>query len=179
MSDSQLEPTVESQQVYQGRIVTLRVDTVRLPSGRLTTREIAEHSESVCMVPLDEQGNVLMVRQFRKPAGAELLEVPAGGVEPGEEPQAAALRELQEEIRFTAGTLRLLAEFWVTPGWSTEYMYVYLATGLQPASLSPDYDENISVERVPLAQVQEMIHEGQIKDGKSIAALLLALNLKN
>ena len=79
MSDSRLEPTVESKLVYQGRIVNLRVDTVRLPSGRLTTREIAEHSESVCMVPLDEQGNVLMVRQFRKPAEAELLEVPAGG----------------------------------------------------------------------------------------------------
>ena len=179
MSDSQLEPTVESKLVYQGRIVNLRVDTVRLPDGRLTTREIAEHSESVCMVPLDGQGNVLMVRQFRKPTEAELLEVPAGGVEPGEDPQAAVLRELQEEIGFTAGTLRWLAGFWVTPGWSTEYMHAYLATDLQPASLSPDYDENISVERVPLARVHEMIQEGQIKDGKSIAALLLALALKN
>ena len=179
MSDSQLEPTVESKMVYQGRIVNLRVDTVRLPDGRLTTREIAEHSESVCMVPLDEQGNVLMVRQFRKPVEAELLEIPAGGVEPGEDPQAAVLRELQEEIGFTAGTLRWLAGFWVTPGWSTEYMHVYLATDLQPASLSSDYDESISVERVPLARVHEMIQEGQIKDGKSIAALLLALALKN
>ena len=179
MSNSRLEPTVESKLVYQGRIVNLRVDTVRLPDGRLTTREIAEHSESVCMVPLDEQGNVLMVRQFRKPAEAELLEVPAGGVETGEDPQAAVLRELQEEIGFTAGTLRLLAGFWVTPGWSTEYMHVYLATDLLPASLSPDYDENISVERVPLPRVHEMIQDGQIKDGKSIAALLLALNLKN
>ena len=129
------------------------------------------------MVPLDEEGNVLMVRQFRKPAEAELLEVPAGGVEPGEAPQAAVLRELQEKIGFTAGTLRRLAGFWVTPGWSTEYMHVYLATGLQPASLSPDYDENISVERVPLPRVYEMIQEGLIKDGKSIAALLLALQL--
>ena len=179
MSDSQLEPTIESKLVYQGRIVNLRVDTVRLPSGRLTTREIAEHSESVCMVPLDEQGNVLMVRQFRKPAAAELLEVPAGGVETGEDPQTAALRELQEEIGFTAGTLRQLAGFWVTPGWSTEYMHVYLATDLQPASLTPDYDENISVERVPLSRVNEMIQEGQINDGKSIAALLMALNLEN
>ena len=179
MPDSELEPTVESKMVYEGRIVNLRVDTVRLPSGRLTTREIAEHSESVCMVPLDDQGNVLMVRQFRKPAAAELLEVPAGGVEPGEDPQAAALRELQEEIGFTAGTLRQLAGFWVTPGWSTEYMHVYLATGLQPATLSPDYDENISVERVPLSRVNEMIQEGQINDGKSIAALLMAQSLAN
>ena len=178
MSDSQLEPTVESKLVYQGRIVELRVDTVRLPNGRLTTREIAKHSESVCMVPLDEHGNVLMVRQFRKPAEAELLEVPAGGVEPGEDPEAAAIRELQEEIGFTAGTLQKLAEFWVTPGWSTEYMHGYLATDLRPARLSPDFDENISVERVPLPRVYEMILEGHIKDGKSITALLLALRLE-
>ena len=178
MSDSQLEPTVESKLVYQGRIVTLRVDTVRLANGRLTTREIAEHSESVCMVPLDEQGNVLMVRQYRKPPETQLLEVPAGGMEPGEDPQAAALRELQEEIGFTAGTLRQLPGFWVTPGWSTEYMHVYLATDLRPATLPPDYDEAIVVEQVPLHEVHEMIQEGLIKDGKSIAALLLALNLK-
>ena len=179
MLDAQSEPTVESKMVYQGRIVNLRVDTVRLPSGRLTTREIAEHSASVCMVPLDEDDNVLMVRQFRKPIEGDLLEVPAGGVELGEDPEAAVLRELQEEIGFTAGALRLLAGFWVTPGWSTEYMSAYLATGLSPASLSPDFDENISVERVPLAEVHQMILEGKIKDAKSIAALLLTLNLKN
>ena len=176
--DPQVEHTIESKRVYQGGIVNLRVDTVRLTSGRLTTREIAEHSASVCMVPLDQDDNVLMVRQFRKPIEGDLLEIPAGGVEPGEDPEAAALRELQEEVGFTAGTLLLLAGFWVTPGWSTEYMYAYLATGLTPASLSADYDENITVERVPLARVHEMIAEGLIKDAKSIAALLLTLNLK-
>ena len=145
----------------------------------MTTREIAEHSASVCMVPLDEQGNVLMVRQYRKPIESDLLEVPAGGIEPGEDPEDAVLRELQEEIGFTAGNVRLLAGFWVTPGWATEYMYAYLATDLRPANLPADFDENITVERVPLPNLHEMIRTGEIKDGKSIAALLLALNLKN
>lgn len=177
--EPRLEPTLESKLVYEGRIVNLRVDTIRLPSGRLTTREIAEHSASVCMVPLDEQGNVLMVRQYRKPIESDLLEVPAGGIEPGEDPEDAVLRELQEEIGFTAGNVRLLAGFWVTPGWATEYMYAYLATDLRPANLPADFDENITVERVPLPNLHEMIRTGEIKDGKSIAALLLALNLKN
>ena len=177
MSASQSEPTVESKLVFQGRIVNLRVDTVRLPTGRLTTREIAEHSDSVCMVPLDGQGNVLMVRQYRKPPEVQLLEVPAGGMEPGEEPQEAVLRELQEEIGFTAGTLRHLPGFWVAPGWSTEYMHVYLASDLSPAILAADEDEAISLDRVPLEHITEMIKKGEIRDGKSIAALLMALRI--
>lgn len=177
MDASQSEPTVESKLLYRGRIVNLRVDTVRLPSGRLATREIAEHAHCVCIVPLDAQGNVLLVRQYRKPAEAELLEIPAGGVEPGEVSQAAVLRELQEETGFTAGTLRHLSSFWMTPGWSTEYMHAYLATDLSPAHLAQDEDENISVVRVPLAQVPQMIQAGEIQDAKSIASLLLALRL--
>ena len=173
--EPQPEPTVESQVIYQGRILSLRVDTVRLAGGRLTTREIAEHSDSVCVVPVDEQGNVLLVRQYRKPVEDFLLEIPAGGVEPGEDPQETALRELQEEISYSAGNVQHLASFWVSPGWCTEYMHAYLATDLRPASLDPDYDEAITVERVPLANVSELIHSGEIRDGKSIASLLLAL----
>lgn len=175
MDISQSEPTVESKILYQGRIINLRVDTVRLPNGRLATREIAEHAHCVCIVPVDEQGNVLLVRQYRKPAEAELLEIPAGGVEEGEVSQEAVLRELQEETGFTAGTLRHLASFWMTPGWSTEYMHAYLATDLSPAHLAADDDENISVVRVPLARIPQMIEAGEIQDAKSIASLLLAL----
>jgi ADP-ribose pyrophosphatase len=177
MDASQSEPTVESKVLYRGRILNLRVDTVRLPNGRLTTREIVEHSHAVCIVPVDDRGNVLLVRQYRKPAEAALLEVPAGGVEAGEASQEAVLRELQEEVGLTAGTLRHLASFWVAPGWCTEYMHAYLATDLRPASLAADEDENIAVVTVPLARVMELIQSGEIQDAKSIAALLLALRV--
>ena len=169
------EPTVESKLVYEGRILDLRVDTVRLPSGRLTTREIAEHSDSVCMVPLDGEGNVLLVRQYRKSVESNLLEVPAGGIEENEAPEDAALRELQEEVGYTAGKIKRLAGFWVSPGWCTEFMHAYLATELSPAQLDADFDENITVIRVPLAQTMDLITSGEIKDGKSVASLLLAM----
>ncbi len=169
------EPTVESKLVYEGRILDLRVDTVRLPSGRLTTREIAEHSDSVCIVPLDSEGNVLLVRQYRKSVESNLLEVPAGGIEENEAPEDAVLRELQEEVGYTAGKITRLAGFWVSPGWCTEFMHAYLATELSPARLDADFDENITVIQVPLAQTIDLISSGEIQDGKSVASLLLAM----
>ncbi len=169
------EPTVESKLVYEGRILDLRVDTIRLPSGRLTTREIAEHSDSVCMVPLDSQGNVLLVRQYRKSVESNLLEVPAGGIDENEAPEDAAIRELQEEVGYTAGKISRLAGFWVSPGWCTEFMHAYLATELSPARLDADFDEDITVIRIPLAQTLDLITSGEIQDGKSVASLLLAM----
>ena len=173
MASSQSEPTVESKTIFQGRILNLRVDTVRVPSGRLTTREIAEHSASVCVVPIDHDGNVLLVKQYRKPVELELLEVVAGGVEDDETAEEAALRELQEEVGFTAGRLRHLSSSWVAPGWCTELMHIYLAEELSPASLPPDYDENISVVTVPFQKITDLIENKEIQDLKSIAALLL------
>ncbi len=177
MPDADLEPTIESNRVYEGRIVNLRVDTVRLPTGRVTTREIAEHGNSVCIVPIDSDGNVLLVRQYRKPAEDTLLEVPAGGMDPGELPRDSALRELQEEIGHTADDLRPLSSFWLAPGWCTEFMYAYIATGLRPAKLAADDDENITVERIPLGDVPMLIQSGQVKDAKSILSLVMTLNL--
>ena len=177
MSEPWTETTVESKVEFQGRIITLRVDRVRLPNGRFTTREIAEHSDSVCVVPVDENGNVLMVRQFRKPLEAQLLEVPAGGIEAGESPEGAAIRELQEEVGFTAGDIKRLSGFWLAPGWCTEYMYAYLARDLEPSRLPADDDESITVVPVPLDQVFSMMESGEIQDAKSIASLLLALRL--
>ena len=177
MAASDLEPTVESKTVFRGRILNLRVDTVRLSNGRLASREIAEHSSSICVVPIDEQDQVLLVRQYRKPAESQLLEVPAGGIEGEESPEDAVLRELQEEVGYTAGSLRRLSGFWVSPGWCTEYMHAYMATDLRPAILPPDEDEDISVERVPLGNILELIDSGEIRDGKSIASLLLVLRI--
>ena len=179
MEHTDPEPTIESKDIYQGRIIKLRVDTVQLPSGRTTTREIAEHEDAVCVVPIDENNNVLMVRQYRKAAQLNLLEVPAGGVEAGETPDETVLRELQEEVSVTSGSLRRLSGFWVSPGWATEFMHAYLATDLTPASLPADDDEYISVERVPLDSIPGLIESGEIQDSKSIAALLLALRVLN
>jgi ADP-ribose pyrophosphatase len=175
--DPLVETTVESKVVFQGKILNLRVDTVRLPSGRIATREIAEHSNSICVVPIDDNGNVVMVRQYRKPVEAALLEVPAGGVEEGEVSEETVQRELQEEVGYRAGKLQHLSSFWLAPGWCTEYMHAYLATDLTPAALDSDDDENILVEQVPLEQTLELIASGEIQDVKSIAALLLAVRL--
>jgi ADP-ribose pyrophosphatase len=177
MEHTDPEPTIESKDIYQGRIVNLRVDTVQLPSGRTTTREIVEHEDAVCVVPIDEDNNVLMVRQYRKAAQLNLLEVPAGGVEAGESPEETVLRELQEEVGVTSSSLRRLSGFWVSPGWATEFMHAYLATDLSPASLPADDDEYISVERVPLDSIPGLIDSGEIQDSKSIASLLLALRV--
>ena len=172
-----METTVESRVEFEGRILRVRVDKVRLPDGRVTSREIAEHGASVCIVPVDSQGNVLLVRQYRKPVEDQLLEVPAGGVEPGESPLEAAVRELQEEVGFAAREIQLLSSFWISPGWCTEFMSAYLATELEPASLPADYDENIAVVPVPLSEVEGLMRSGEIKDLKSIASLLLAVKL--
>jgi ADP-ribose pyrophosphatase len=175
-SSPQDEPSVDSRVAYEGRIVNLRVDTVRLPQGTLGTREIVEHVPCVCVVPLDDEDNVVMVRQYRKPAGELLLEVPAGGMDPGESPQDAAQRELREETGYVADELVHLSSFWTTPGFCTELMHAYVARGLRPGALGQDEDENIEVVRVPLSGAADLIRRGEIRDAKSIASLLLVLN---
>jgi len=172
--DSLSEDTIETKRIYEGSIINVRVDTVRLPNGNSARREVVEHSHAVCIVPIDDDGNVVLVRQYRKPAEEALLEVPAGGVEEGEVSEEAVLRELQEEIGYTAGKLVHLSSFWVAPGWATEFMHAYLATELTPSRLDPDEDENIQVVRVPFDEAVAMFKTGEIKDMKSVAAMLLA-----
>ena len=182
--DSLAELTIGTKRIYEGNIINVRVDTVRMPSGRDATREIVEHSHAVCIVPIDNEGNVVLVRQYRKPAEDALLEVPAGGVEDGEISEEAVLRELQEEIGYTADHLEHLSSFWVAPGWATEYMHAYLATGLRESRLEGDEDENIEVVRLRFNEAVSMLKTGEINDGKTIAALhlaqpLLDLEIKN
>ena len=151
---------------------------MRLSNGRLTQREIVEHGETICVVPLDDDDNVLLVEQYRKPAGQRLLEVPAGGIDEGEMPEEATLRELQEEVGFTARKLQHLTTFWLTPGFCTERMHAYLATELEPSSLEADDDEKIRVVPMPLGKVFGLIQDNAIRDAKSIAGLLLVLKLR-
>ncbi|PKB57521.1 MAG: hypothetical protein BZY73_02830 [SAR202 cluster bacterium Casp-Chloro-G3] len=163
--------------MFQGKILNLRVDTVRLPNGRVATREVAEHSNSVCIVPIDHNGDVVLVRQYRTPVKGALLELPAGGVEEGEVSEETVQRELQEEIGYRAGKLQHLSNFWLAPGWCDEYMHTYLATDLIESKLVGDDDENIVVERVSLDRALELIGNGEIEDVKSIAGLLLAMRV--
>jgi len=171
------ETTLDSRRIYDGKIFGVRVDTVRLSKGGTSQREIVEHGNSVVMVPVDKQGRVLLVRQYRKAPEKSLLEAPAGGLEEGEAPEDGALRELQEEIGFTAGRLQCMAGFWMTPGFCTEYMHAYIATDLSPSVLAPDFDENIEVVPVPLAEIPDLIRSGEIEDAKSIAALRMGLQI--
>ena len=117
-----------------------------------------------------------MVRQYRKPVEEFLLEIPAGGMDPGESPEGAAQRELQEETGYVAEELVHLSSFWTTPGFCTELMHAYVARGLRPGALTPDEDENIEVVRVPLSGAADLIRRGEIKDAKSIVSLLLVLD---
>ena len=168
------ERTLESRQVFQGKLIQVRVEQVGLPDGTTAQREIVDHPGAVCIVAVDDEWNVLMVRQYRKAVGASLLEVPAGTLESGEEPLECAERELREETGFAARTFKLLGEFWTAPGFTTERMHAFLATALRPDALPGDADERIEVERVPMSRAAEMARKGEIHDAKSIAALLMA-----
>ena len=171
------EPTLATATVYQGDLIRVRLDSVSLPNGREVTREIVDHPTSVCIVPVDADGSVLLVRQYRKAVESFLLEAPAGKMEPGEDPHATALRELQEEIGHTAGQLEPLGSFYVAPGWCTQTIHAYLARELVPARLDADEDEFIEVVRTPLADISALIADGTIRDAKSVASLLLAMRV--
>ncbi len=160
---------------FDGKIVRVRVDAVGLPGGRESTREVVEHAASVVIVPVDADGNVLLVRQFRYPVGHSLLEAPAGGVETGESPDDSAQRELQEETGYASRGLLALGGFWMSPGYCTEYMHAYLARELVPSQLNPDEDEDITVERVPIDRIKKLVRWGEIKDAKTVAALYMAM----
>ena len=169
------ERTLHTERIYQGRLVGLRVDTVELPSGRKTKREIVEHGGVAAIVAIDSENNVLLVRQYRKPVERVLLEIPAGGMEPGEDALVCARRELEEETGFSAERWEELGFFYTSPGFCTEQMHLYLATELRPAKNAADDDENIELVRVPLTSVPELIASGEVCDAKSIAGLLMAL----
>lgn len=163
---------MQSQRLYQGRAVALRVDTVKKASGKETTREVVEHSDCVAIVAIDAEDNVLLVRQFRHAVGKDLLEIPAGGIDPGEAPDAAVCRELREETGYVPNQIRRLGGFYSTPGYCTEYLHLYLATLLAPSPLVAEDTEDIEVVRVPSADVESLIASGKVCDAKSIAGLL-------
>ncbi len=172
------EETLSSRRIYRGRAVSLRVDTVKLASGRQTTREIVEHEECVAVVAVDDKDNILLVKQFRQPVEKELLEIVAGGIDHGEGPEDAVRREMREETGFLPRKVQRLGGFYSAPGYSNEYLYLYLATELVSSPLRAEDTESISLVRVPLNQVSGLIASGAIADAKSIAGLLAYLDYR-
>ena len=154
--------------------MNVRLDTITLESGKEIFREVIEYKAAVAIAPIDDDDNILLVRQYRHPTKEYLLEVPAGLIEEGENPDEAAMRELQEEVGYRSTNLRILGGFWSSPGFTDEYMYCYLARNLVKSSLPSDDDEDITVEKIPLSKIHQLIKLGEIQDAKTIAIILMA-----
>lgn len=166
--------TITRETVYHGRAFNVRRDEVKLPNKRSMHVDVIEHPGAVTILPVDDEGRILFVRQYRHAVGTQLLELPAGTLDPDEQPDACALREIREETGFAAGKIVKLGEFFLAPGYSTEYMLVYLATNLNHDPLPKDKDEFITLEAIPVKKAYELAMNGELMDGKSLAALLLA-----
>jgi ADP-ribose pyrophosphatase len=169
----ELPKILSSHKVFDGRVFKVTVDTVT--EGNLTyQRDVVHHPGSAVIVPVHDDGTVALVRQYRHPAVRYLLEVPAGTLANGERPEAGAARELEEELGLSAERLEKLSEFFVSPGFLEEKMWVYLATGLSQGTPQPDEDEVLDVVRLPIGDALEMITSGEIQDAKTIIGLMLA-----
>lgn len=177
MSDYE-EKVLASERVYEGRIINLRVDSVQLPDGKTGTREVVEYTGAVAIVPLNDQGEIFLVRQYRYAVGKTLLEIPAGKLEPGEDPETSAGRELLEETGYKASKLTRLISFFSTPGFTTEKLHLFLANGLSLKQQNLDHDEFIDVVKVSFERALEMIWTGEICDAKSVAGILAVQSLK-
>jgi ADP-ribose pyrophosphatase len=162
---------LESRVVFAGRRIQLRQERVLLPNQRQTELELIRHPGAAAILPLLESGEVILVRQYRYATGGWLLEVPAGTLEPGEDPAACAARELVEETGYQAATLQPLGWIWTTPGFTDERIWLYLATGISAGRQALEDDELLTLVRLPLAQAVAMAESGEIVDGKSVATL--------
>ena len=168
------EKKIDGKTLYEGVIVNVRLDRAELVNGDVVRREVVEHPGGVTVIPVEEDGTVWCVRQFRYPFQREMLEVPAGKLEIGEKPLPAAVRELSEETGLEAGRMIYLGACCTSPGFSTEVLHIYLALELKHGDAHPDEDEFLNVEKHSLETVAEMVRRGEIDDAKTIIAVLKA-----
>lgn len=168
------EKTVRREDIFHGRILNVHVDTVELPNGRQSTREVVEHPGGVGILAIDNRDNVVLVSQYRYVFKKTLLEIPAGKLEPGEDPAAAALRELQEETGASPQEFIPMGRLLASPGCYGEVLWLFLAKGLSQGRPDPDEDEFLSVERIPFDQLVHRVTTGEIEDAKTVAAVLKA-----
>ena len=168
------EKKLNSKQVFDGVVVKLFVDEVELPNGKKSVREIVRHPGAVCVIPVDDDGNVIMIKQFRYPFSQVLLEVPAGKLEKGEDPLDAVKRELEEESGVVAERVEYIGTMYTTVAILDEKIHMYLATGLSYNNAHPDEDEFLETEKIPLSTLVDMVMEGKIPDSKTQIAILKA-----
>jgi len=167
-------PADRRREIYRGRVVNLGVETVTLPNGATVELEVIRHQGASAVVPLQEDGTVLLIRQYRHAAGGFIYEIPAGKLDPGENPLACAERELEEETGRRAGHLEHLLTFFTTPGFTDEIIHIYLATELIPGVQNLEHDEVLEVVEMPLEHALQRIADGTIRDGKTIIGLQTA-----
>jgi len=164
------EETVETKPIFDGQVITLQVDTVRLPDGGTTTREIVRHPGAAAIVALRED-KLLVVEQYRKPMEKFQVEIPAGKLDPGEDPMEAAFREFEEETGYRAASMKLISAFYTSPGFADEKLYLYWAEGLEKGTMQLDEEEYLAVDAITFEQAQQYIREERISDAKTIMAV--------
>ncbi|MDD2574631.1 MAG: NUDIX hydrolase [Bacillota bacterium] len=174
-----MEKTVESRMVYKGRIINLRLDSVSLSNGRIVLREVVEHPGAVGIVAVKENGDIVMVTQYRKAVEEVLLELPAGKLEKDEDPKECAARELEEETGYRASDMRYLMTFYTSPGFSNEVMHLFFATGLSRGEKNPDDDEVVDTVEISEKEAFDMVLSGRIRDGKTIAGILVLSHIND
>jgi ADP-ribose pyrophosphatase len=174
MYENLFEKTLDSKQVFEGKIVNIRLDSVELVNGKTSFREVVEHAGGVVILAVDENNRAYMVRQFRYPIGRAKLEVPAGKLEKGEDPLEGAVRELREETGLTAEQIIYFGGTYPSPGFCDEQLHIYLALGLTQGEACPDEDEFLNLEVIDLDELAAMIMRGELQDGKSINAIFMA-----
>jgi ADP-ribose pyrophosphatase len=170
---------IKSRNIYSGRVFSIKQDIVLFPNGHEAQLDIITHPGAVVIVPVDESGNIWFVKQYRHAAGEILLELPAGTLEQSEDPEQCALREIREEIGMATSTLRKIGGFYSAPGYTTEYLHIFMAENLSSAPLQGDLDEMITIEKIPISSAYLLAESGQIRDSKTLASLLLVKQYLN
>ncbi|AJS57969.1 NUDIX domain-containing protein [Paenibacillus sp. IHBB 10380] len=169
-SSSLEEITLSTQSIFQGKIISLQVDTVQLPNGNTATREVVKHPGAVAVLALHE-GKLIVVDQYRQPLGRCEVEIPAGKLEPGEDPLEAAVRELKEETGYSCGEMKHLQSFYTSPGFADELIHLYVTEDLTVGDMAPDEDEFLEMSELTLEEAYRYIQEGRISDAKTIMAV--------
>lgn len=174
------EKTIRSEQIYNGKVVHLQVDDVTLPNGKTSKREIIKHPGAVAIIPITKDNKIVFVEQYRKPLEKSLVEIPAGKLEPGEEPEASAIRELEEETGYTTSELKFVASFYTSPGFADEIMYIYVSDKLEvlKENVDGDDDEFIEIIELTLEEAKQYVKENRIHDAKTNYAILYLQTLE-